>query len=113
MSPWTEFTPEKMHSVPNSVLGVFQLARGEANVAYVGRADQDLQDSLKDCLDKGYTHFQWVQVPWTKEGFEMQCRLYHFSGGSKRLDNAEHPYPPEGKNWLCRMSGKPAALCDL
>jgi hypothetical protein len=100
-------------TVPEGILGVFQLARGEGNVAYVGRADQDLRASLLSLLEKGYTHFQWVQAPWTKETYEMQCRLYHFAGGNKRLDNEDHPYPPEGKNWACRISGKPAALCDL
>lgn len=113
MSPWQELQKEKLESIPVNTPGVFQLARGAGNIAFIGRSDADLRTALSAYLEKGYTHFQWVQVPWSKEAYEMQCRLYHFAGGNQRLDNEDHPYPPENKNSPCRMSGKPAALCDL
>lgn len=113
MSPWTEFTKEEVMKVPEGLLGVYQLARGESNVAYVGRADDDLRTRILEHFDKGYTHFQWVQLPWTKETFEMHCRLYHHAGGRKRLDVADHPYPSDGKTRSCPVSAQPPALCDL
>lgn len=113
MTPWTPFTAENLEQVPQRLLGVFQLARGEANIAYVGRADDDLQARLREHLDKGYTHFQWVQLPWVKETFEMQCRAYHHAGGRRRLDNPDHPYPPEGKFWQCTVSAHTPAMCEL
>lgn len=113
MSPWTEFTRENVNNVPESVMGVFQLSRGESNIAYVGRADEDLRDEILKYLDKGYTHFQWVPLPWVRETYEMQCRLYHHAGGRKRLDNVDHPYPPEGKFWQCAVSAMPPAMCEV
>lgn len=113
MTPWTEFTEKNLKNIPENFLGVFQLSRGAGNIAYVGRADENLRACIQSFLNKGYTHFQWVQVPWTKEGYEMHCRLFHHAGGIKRLDNSEHPYPPMDKSWTCKMSVKPAAMCDL
>jgi hypothetical protein len=113
MSPWNEFTPENVRSIPEGLLGVFQLSRGGADIAFVGRADADLCSSLSEMLEHGYTHFQWVQLPWTKETFEMQCRLFHHAGGLKQLENLDHPYPPEGKLWQCPVSARSPASCEL
>jgi len=113
MTPWTSFTQQNVNEIPSGLLGVFQLAKGEANIAYVGRADKDLRSSLSEHLDKGYTHFQWVQLPWVRETYEMQCRLYHHGGGKLRLDNPDHPYPPEGKLWQCAVSSSTPAMCEL
>jgi hypothetical protein len=113
MSPWTPYTQENVQKIPEGLLGVFQLSKGEANISYVGRADESLRDRLLEMLDKGYTHFQWVPLPWTKETFEMQCRLYHHGGGRKKLDNIDHPYPPEGKLWPCVMSATTPAICEI
>ena len=113
MTPWIPFTEENVRSsVPENVLGVFQLSKTGEKVNYVGRADEDLRTTLIPLLGKGYSHFQWVQVPWTKEGFEMHCRLYHHGGG-KTLDNDDHPYSPEGKQLLCPLSAQPTALCSV
>jgi hypothetical protein len=113
MSPWTEFTPDNLRSIPEGLLGVFQLSRGGVHINYVGRADADLRASLGEMLERGFTHFQWVQLPWVKETFEMQCRLYHYAGGAKKLDNVDHPYPPEGKLWRCPVSTLSPANCEL
>ena len=74
MSPWTPFTRENVQKLPDGLIGVFQLAKEEAKIAYVGRADDNLRDRLMEMLDRGYTQFQWVQLPWTRETYEMQCR---------------------------------------
>jgi hypothetical protein len=113
MTPWIPFTEENIRTkVPDNVLGVFQLSRTGEKIAYVGRADKNLRTTLMDLLGKSFTDFQWVQVPWTKEAFEMHCRLYHHAGG-KTLDNDEHPFPPEGKQLICPLSAEPVALCQL
>jgi hypothetical protein len=113
MSPWTEFTKDNVSKVPEGILGVFQLSRGEANISFVGRADDDLRERLMEQLDQGYTHFQWVQLPWVKETYEMHCRLFHHGGGLQKLDNRDHPYPPEGKLWRCPVSAMTSAMCEL
>ena len=108
------YTKENVQtSVPESLLGVFQLSKGGQEIAYVGRADVNLRAGLLEMLDKGYSEFQWVQLPWVKETFEMQCRLYHHGGGRKKLDNIDHPYPPEGKFWQCAMSSSTPSMCEL
>jgi hypothetical protein len=112
MSPWTEFTQENVNRIPEGILGVYQLAKESNEIAYVGRADDDLRRRVQEKLNQGYTHFQWVQLPWVKETFEMHCRLYHHAGGRHELDNVDHPYPPEGKLWRCAMTTQSAANCD-
>jgi len=107
------FTKENVLKMPELLLGVFQLSRGGQKIAYVGRADVNLRLDLLEKLDQGYTEFQWVQLPWVKETYEMQCRLYHHGGGRKSLDNIDHPYPPEGKLWQCAMSSATPSMCDL
>lgn len=111
MTPWMEYNSVNLGEVPSGILGVFQLARGEEKVVYIGRADRCLAETLKGF--EGYTHFQWVKVPWTKEGFEMQCRLYHHYGGCKVLDNKEHPSPPPGKFWNCAIHCTPVGMCPV
>lgn len=113
MTHWEKFTQENVNLVPEGILGVFQLARGEGNIAFVGRADRDLRASLESHLSAGYSHFQWVQLPWVKETFEMQCRLYHHAGGKRRLDNLDHPYPPEGRTHACTVSSLAPSLCEI
>jgi hypothetical protein len=113
MTPWIPFTAENIKSsVPANTLGVFQLSRGDEKPCLVERSDTDLLAAMMDYLDKGYAKFQWVEVPWSKEGFEMHCRLYHHGGG-KQLDNLDHPYPPEGKLICCPMSAQAPTLCQL
>jgi hypothetical protein len=114
MTAWIEFTKENVQTVPEGLLGVFQLARGEDHIAYVGRADNaNLRECIMEMLDKGYSHFQYANLPWTKETYEMHCRLYHHAGGRNRLDNLDHPYPPEGKHLQCPMSAVPPAMCEI
>ncbi len=113
MNRWLEFTEKNIIHVPVGVLGVFQLARGENCVAYVGRADRSLRDVIQEQMSKGYTHFQWVLVPWTKEGFEMECRLYHSHGGRRHLDNKTHPLPPSGLAWPCEIHCGPVGACPV
>ena len=112
MSPWAEFNQAAIDKVPEC-LAVFLLGRGEGNVAYVGRADENLRRSLAEFNGKGYTHFRFVKVPWLKEAFEMQCRLYHHEGGRRRLDNTDHPQGPTPKMNQCAVTALPIGMCDF
>lgn len=115
MTHWEEFSEAAVEKVPNRVLGIFQLARGEVpekSVAYVGASYSDLRAEMQKFLGKGYTHCQWVKLPWTKEVFEMHCRLYHHYEGYPRLDNSTHPEPPTKERWNCTLTSNPPALCD-
>lgn len=113
MTHWTEFNKHHLSEVPKAIIGVFQLSRDGQSIHYVGRSDENLHDELVKFLDKGYRFFQWQKLPWSRETYEMHCRLFHHGGGTKKLDNDEHPLPPSGNAWPCRMSYKPSALCDL
>jgi len=113
MTHWTPYTQENVQKVPEGLLGVFQLSKGDGNIDFVGRADTNLRAGLLEMLDKGYKEFQWVQLPWVKETYEMHCRLYHHGGGRKKLDNVDHPYPPDGKPWMCAISSTTPAMCEF
>lgn len=113
MTHWTAFNRENVMKVPEGLLGVFQLTKNAPTIEYVGRADDDLRAQLLAMLDQGYKEFQWVQLPWTKETFEMHCRLYHHAGGHAKLANLDHPYPPEGKLWSCTVSAKTPSMCEF
>ena len=110
MTPWNEFNETEIEKIPEC-MGVFQLARGPGKVAYVGRSDESLSKALRKFLSEGYTHFQWVRLPWPKEAFEMQCRLYHHEGGKQKLENTEHPQPSTLHNTQCVISCQPVAQC--
>jgi hypothetical protein len=75
-------------------------------VRYIGRSDTDVRAELKA---QGYDEtggFKWVEAPSQREGFEMQCRLYHDFGGSDALENEDHPDRAPGTRWTC-------PVCDL
>ncbi|MCO5142659.1 MAG: hypothetical protein M9962_06175 [Oligoflexia bacterium] len=114
MTPWTEFTEENvLREIPKEMLGVFQLSKNGEKISYVGRSDADLRDELKKFLGKGYGFFQWVQLPWTKETFEMHCRLYHHAGGREQLDNEDHPVSSDVKQSCCPLTLQPSSLCEF
>ncbi len=115
MTHWEEFTEAAVEKVPKNILGLFQLARGEepeSTVAFIGHSYTDLRETMREYLGKGYTHCQWVRLPWDKEVYEMHCRLYHHYGGYRRLDNKAHPEPPENQRWMCTLTSSPGAFCD-
>lgn len=114
MSPWIELTEANLvQEIPIGVLGVFQLSKDGDRISYVGRSDSDLQEEIKKFLSKDYKYFQWVQLPWTKETYEMHCRLYHHAGGKSHLDNIDHPYSTNNKQNFCPLSLQPSSMCEF
>lgn len=112
MTPWLEFNDQNLSKVPET-MGIFQLSYEPEKVAYVGGAYESMADSLKEFKGEGYTHFQWVKLPWEKEVFEMHCRLFHHAKAMGKINNAMHPEPLEGSFHACTVSGKPVAICEL
>jgi hypothetical protein len=75
--------------------GVFVLGYDRALAALVGRADDDLQESLSDFVGQ-YSFFHFEVIPSSKARFYKECELFHDLGGDRgELDNAEHPAPRE------------------
>ncbi|WP_106496136.1 hypothetical protein [Lentibacillus sp. Marseille-P4043] len=90
----------------NYVLG-YKNEDNEFIVRYVGRADSDLNDRIKDHLSKNkYRHFKYSYASSAKAAFEKECRNYHDFGEKEKLDNKIHPDSPDGTNRKCPSCGK-------
>ena len=72
-------------------------------VYYVGRSDDDVNDRLHKWVGKSsnYKRFKFSYATSPKAAFEKECRNYHDFGGSKELDNKNHPQRPSGASWKC------------
>lgn len=94
-----------IHQAGNYALGHLD-KRGDFYVRYVGRSDTDVNDRIKDHLDKGYTRFKFSYASSPKAAFEKECQNYHDFGENKQLDNAVHPdLPDKSKKWKCPVCG--------
>lgn len=112
MTPWLEYNEKNLNAIPE-VMGVYQLAHEPESIKYVGRANENLRLEIAGFRDKGYKYFQWVKVPWEKEGFEMHCRLYHHAKSMHNIDNAMHPEKAGDMTSLCPVSCKPVFRCEI
>lgn len=94
------------HRVTKTSPGVYELFRSyDGPVKYVGRSDDDLNARLKQWVNKDYSYFKFEYCSSSKAAFEKECRLYHYHGGSEKLDNKIHPQKPAGSNWKCPTCG--------
>ena len=75
-------------------------------LSYVGRADTDLNDRVKDHVDEGYESFKYSYATSPKDAFEKKCENYHDFGENKSLDNKIHPDRPNGSSWECPKCDK-------
>lgn len=86
--------------------GVFVLGYERAVGARVGRADDDLRESLAAFVGH-YAYFHFDVVPAPRDRFEKECELFHDLGGDRgQLDNADHPVPPSRGNLECPLCVK-------
>ena len=69
--------------------------------SYVGRADTNVNDRLKEWVGKKYTKFKFSYAPSPKAAFEKECRNFHDFGGTEKLDNDIHPDRPKNSDWKC------------
>ena len=102
-----DFTREKIdllvEKVPgNFALGKYDPATKKMVVHWVGRADEDLNATLKEFLKKPQNHaFKFSEATDAKAAYEKECRNWHDFGGKVKLDSKQHPAKPEGVDWKC------------
>jgi hypothetical protein len=86
--------------------GVYLLDRSTNaafTVNYVGRADEDVANRLKQWAAAGrYKYFSVEYFPSAKTAFERECQLYHHY---PNLDNTIHPARPAGTYHKCPVTG--------
>jgi hypothetical protein len=86
--------------------GVFVLGYDRAVGSRVGRADDDLRESLATFVGH-YAFFHFEVVPLSRERFYKECELFHDLGGDRgQLDNADHPVPPSRGSLACPLCVK-------
>ena len=86
--------------------GVFVLGYDRALAARVGRADDDLRESLAAFVGH-YSYFHFEVVPASRDRFQKECELFHDLGGDRgQLDNTEHPVAPSPGNLECPVCVK-------
>lgn len=82
--------------------GVYELSVSKGGpVRYVGRSDDDLNGRLKQWVGSKYNYFSFEYCSSPKAAFEKECTLFHYHGGTEKLDNDRHPDRPAGTNWQC------------
>lgn len=74
-------------------------------VKYVGRADTDVAERLKQHVGEKYEKFKYSYATSPKAAFLEECRNYHDFGESRLLDNEIHPRRPDGTGWKCPYCG--------
>jgi hypothetical protein len=86
--------------------GVFILSYDRTLDARIGRADEDLRQTLAGFIGR-YAYFHFEVVPSTRSRFARECELYHRLGGDRgQLDSEEHPLPPRGLDVKCPVCVK-------
>jgi hypothetical protein len=107
MSGPFEFNREKVDLLVgktpgNFALGRFDPATKKMIVHLVGRADEDLNATLKTFLTTPKYHaFKFSQAQDAKGAYEKECRNWHDFGGKVKLDCKEHPSRPGDVDWKC------------
>ncbi len=94
--------------VPEGYAGCYVLgnASGERFEArYVGRSDSDIHQELMAQKRPGAhnqcKYFKYGLAESAQVAFEIECQVYHESGGSHSLDNKMHPSRPKHSGWQC------------
>lgn len=75
----------------NFALGKVHPTKKGFIVQYIGRADSDLNEQIKEHLGDDYTHFKFSYANTAEEAFLKECTNYHEFGGSQKLRNKMHP----------------------
>ena len=69
------------------------------NIAFVGRADNNLNVRLKQLADSNsYTAFMYQYCETAKHAFEAECTVFHTFAPP---DNKAHPTRPTSSAWKC------------
>jgi hypothetical protein len=111
MGPF-DFTREKVDLLAEKKPGNFALGRLDPAtkkmvVMFVGRAEVDLNATLKGFLTiPKYKAFKYSPAQDAKATYEKECRNWHDFGGAVKLDNKSHPSRPDGVDWKCPRCGE-------
>ena len=97
----TEIIDEVITKKSSGNYALGYLANQKFIVKYVGRADSDLNDRLKDHVDESYEMFKYSYATSPKAAFEKECENFHDFGGANTLDNKIHPDRPKETSWKC------------
>ena len=93
---------ETINSVVTVSPGVYALGYveigGDFIPKYIGRSDANINKSLNDWVDRGYSKFKFECCDSVETAFAKECRLYH--DWKEQLDNKEHPKRRDA-NWNC------------
>jgi len=105
-------TVQSIDIYARSTLGIYRLGvftKGTFTIKRIGRSDKNLNQLLKDYLDKGYTHFNVAYANNTIAAYTNECCLYHtYKDAGYKLDNETHPEKPKGATaaLMCPICGK-------
>ncbi len=78
---------------------------GSFVVRYVGRADSNLNQTLKEQETDESTWFKWCYTDSAHAAFDRECQNYHDFGECNQLENEDHPDAPRGSKWRCPVCG--------
>jgi hypothetical protein len=92
LTSWAIDLKVRQHSGGAYALGITLLPNGEIPIKYVGRADYDLNNRLKQHASEGrYKYFAFIYCGSVIAAYDKDCELYHTFGN---LDNTVHPAKP-------------------
>jgi hypothetical protein len=78
-------------SIGNYALGYLD-ENNEFIIQYVGRSDNDLNERLKNWVNKKYKNFMFINQKTIVEAYVKECRDYHLFNPK---DNDIHPRKPD------------------
>ncbi|MCY4002680.1 MAG: hypothetical protein OXF33_03100 [Rhodospirillales bacterium] len=108
LSEWFPLSHEAVDLAVRREIGAYALSKSDEifkEIRYVGRDDKNVHRRLGEHVAKGkYSHFMFTNVGTIKEGYELECRLYH---DYNPVDNNIHPAAPDGTNFRC-----PIMFCE-
>ncbi len=97
--------------VPEGYAGCYVLGNASGQrfeAKFVGRSDSDLHKELMAQKVTGshsapdqFRYFKYGLARSAQAAFEIECRVYHESGGTDSLDNKSHPDRPKRSEWKC------------
>jgi len=102
--PFTLTNEEVDNQITRTCCGNYALGSvkdGTFYVNYVGRADENLNQRVKQHCKESYKYFKFSYATSPKDAYLEECRNYHDFGESVKLDNKIHPDQPKNCNWKC------------
>jgi hypothetical protein len=105
-------TVQSIDIFAKKAIGIYRLGiftKSTFAIKRIGRSDENINQSLKEYLDKGYTHFNCTYNNDSTAAYTNECLLYHhYTDAGYKLDNENHPEKPKGTktSLMCPICGK-------